>query len=349
MFGCCTAVDDDTAATVINPASEAISAPPPPQEVLKPVSVALPKGQKPGKACTTRMPQPGDIVMCMGGKKVGHDSAGTPKRWVLDPGNCAEVMEVDSDGDFRLRNDQNIESGFLFRAEFVFIAGADNEEAAPVPEQKMRASLVDKSEVGVVPIEQEVKAEPAPVLAPPAAPTPSEAWFEVLLERKDPQEKAGLHLDPVDDNAFEVINLGDGMVKSYNSTAPANKQITPGHFVVGINDKPPKEMLTELSTSSQIKLKIAPRMVFTVQLTKPGTGTLGMNLTYRDGCSSMLFMGCAPGSVVDTHNKSASNDQQVVAGDRITEVNGIAGDPTKMLEAMKGASTLSLKLARPMR
>jgi hypothetical protein len=283
---------------------------------------------------------------------------------------CAEVMEVDSDGDFRLRNDANIESGFLFRAEFVYIASTDDEVAAPVPEQKMRASLVDKSAVGVLPInenEGEVKAAPIeekavptevkaapieektePKLAPTATPTSTAECFEVLLNRNDSADKVGLHLDMSDETALEVINVLDGLVKSYNSTVPQSKQVNPGHYVVAINDSPPKGMLGELSASKQIKLKIAPQSIATVQLTKTAGGTLGMSLKPSDEGGRLTYMGCAPGSVMDTYNKSASKEDRVDTGNRIIEVNG-ASDLTKMMEALKSATTLTLKVARPVR
>jgi hypothetical protein len=273
-------------------------------------------------------------------------------------------MEVDSDGDFRLRNDDNIESGFLFRAEFVYIAGKDNEETTPVPQQKMRPSLVDKSALGVVPIveneskagaiESEVKAAPIeqksePKLVPAAPPTTTAGSFEVMLQRNGSTDKVGLHLDMTDETAFEIISVQDGLVKSYNSTVPESKQIFPGYFVVGINGKPPKDNLADMSSSSQLKVQIAPRTIFTVTLTKSGTASFGMNLSYNDTCASMLLVGCAAGSVVDTYNKSAPPAELLNTGDRIIEVNGTSGNAKQMFEAMKMATTLTLKVARPVR
>jgi len=356
-MSCCAA--DHAEEVLVNPVSEANGSLPRPvlQEETVPaaqqssVRDEVPKIKKPGKPCTTRMPKQGDFVMCMGGMKVGHDNAGNAKKWILNPGNAAEVMEIDEDGDFRLSNEQGIESGFLFREEFVYIADTENEEAAPVPAQKMRASLVDKNAIGPVLIEDEGKAETKSVPAAPAAPvaplTPTAEKFEVTLQKKDPTDKCGLQLDCNNEKTFEVVKVTEGLVKSYNDTVAESKKIVPGHCVVGINGKSGMEMLSELSTSKELKLMIAPTINFTVQLTKSGTQQLGMNLAYEEGCSSLLLNGFAAGGLLDTYNKSAPQTQRVGVGDRIIEVNGVSGEPLKILDALKTSTALSLKVARP--
>lgn len=355
-MACCTSGEGEGVVSIIDPGAESAYSPVPSAQQATQAKVTK-EPQKPGKPCTGRMPKAGDLVMCLGGKKVGHDNDGVPKAWVLNPSQSAEVVEVDDDGDFRLRNDAGVESGFLFRSEFVYVQGAEEEkQETAVPEQKKRPSLVDKSGGAPVEIENSGSHEGSPVKEPVKEEKKLDeplagAWFEVVLEKVKATDKFGLHLDTIDEKAFEVIGLVDGLVKTYNLTASEDKKVVPGHLVMGINGKSGDKtaMLNELHLQSIVKLVVAPRTTFAVQLAKPESGSLGMNLTYEDKCKSILFLGCLPDSAVDVYNKTAPSGEQVVAGDRILEVNGVTGQPQKMLEAMKDATQLSLKVARPVR
>jgi hypothetical protein len=335
-WNCCASNEGEEVAAVINPVTESLYAPPDPTAPGSQLSQ-----KKPGKPCTSRFPTVGDVVMCMGGKKLGHDAAGTPKMWVLNPGQDAEVVEVDADGDFRLRNSSGIESGFLFRAEFVYIAGAEGEEPVLVPEQKKRPSNADKNSNGGGDIKAQAEVKPMPI-GPPAA-----GWFEVALQKQQDTDKCGLHLDMLHEKAYQVIMVADGLVKAYNDTASDDKKILPGFFLMGINGQAGKRMLDELQSQKQLTLTISPSAKFTVQIERPATGPLGLNLSYEDKCNSLLFIGCTTGSPVDVYNKTAPDEKKMVEGDRIVEINGVKG-PSQMLETLKSATAITLQVERPL-
>eukprot|EP00756_Hemistasia_phaeocysticola_P027495 Hpha_TRINITY_DN16120_c0_g5::TRINITY_DN16120_c0_g5_i1::g.4868::m.4868 len=49
------------------------------------------------------------------------DAEKNPEEFVLEPGDHAEVIEVDDVGDFRLRNAQGVESGWTYAKHFFFV------------------------------------------------------------------------------------------------------------------------------------------------------------------------------------------------------------------------------------
>lgn len=81
------------------------------------------------QSCTHRWPRVGDMVVKLeGGDKLaahGWRDAWALQpfelAWTLQPFEVATVVEVDEDGDFRLRNTQGRESGFTFRNLYAYI------------------------------------------------------------------------------------------------------------------------------------------------------------------------------------------------------------------------------------
>jgi len=71
------------------------------------------------EACTSRMPVVGDRVVARR-EKITHDANGNDLTWRLIPGEAATVIEVDNDGDFRLRNPDAAESWWVYRGAFFY-------------------------------------------------------------------------------------------------------------------------------------------------------------------------------------------------------------------------------------
>eukprot|EP00444_Apocalathium_aciculiferum_P021442 CAMPEP_0183477478 /NCGR_PEP_ID=MMETSP0370-20130417/168285_1 /TAXON_ID=268820 /ORGANISM="Peridinium aciculiferum, Strain PAER-2" /LENGTH=351 /DNA_ID=CAMNT_0025670383 /DNA_START=53 /DNA_END=1108 /DNA_ORIENTATION=+ len=274
----------------------------------------LAKPKKLGMHCRKRMPKVGDLVMSLGGKKVGHDNFGNPKKWILDPGECAEVLEIDADGDFRLRNIVNTESGFLFRKEFAY---------AQEPLDKKQESSWAK--------------EPERVRRYP---------FDVVVNKEE-GTIIGLRVDTMCMYHLEINDVSDGIIKAYNETAEEDKKVREGFFVVGISGKNciRDMMLASMKMTGEVSLRIAPNAEFKVTVKK--TGKVGLVLLVEPQCRSLLVSKVSVGCV-DHYNTTARPDWQVKENDRIIEVNGVRADCNKMLELTRTESAeLSFVISRP--
>lgn len=76
--------------------------------------------KKPTVSCKDRMPAIGDEVVYAEGRLTeAHDTRGEMS-WQLFPRESATVVEVDKDGDFRLRNPSGLESDFILRKFYNF-------------------------------------------------------------------------------------------------------------------------------------------------------------------------------------------------------------------------------------
>jgi hypothetical protein len=73
------------------------------------------------KSCSSRLPVRGDLVQHKDRKVALKDRDGNIGAWKLEHGEVAEVVEVDKDGDFRLRSPAGVVSGFAIAKDFVYL------------------------------------------------------------------------------------------------------------------------------------------------------------------------------------------------------------------------------------
>lgn len=74
----------------------------------------------------------GRLVCSRSGRSTwAEDENGTRKAWFLAAGRMAQVVEVDTDGDFRLRTPEGVCSGWVQREAFLPVEGAVVDEASP--------------------------------------------------------------------------------------------------------------------------------------------------------------------------------------------------------------------------
>jgi len=292
----------------------------------KPLASPRSKGLKQvGNPCTSRAPLEGDFVISTGGKRTGHDVKGTAKAWISMPWQVAKVVQVDADGDFRLLNEQGVESGFMFRREFAFLAEL-GVQASPIKDQATKSLSRDSSAV-------------------------RDRTFEVKLKCKD-GAKLGLALDSSDVNAFEVLAVDGGMALAYNQQAAQVVKLCFGDFIVGVNGQQGDKaaMLKELEKPIVV-LSVAPRVKFTAVIIKEAGEEPGVSCAY-EAVSSTLLVQQVHGNMVSSgyvykYNKSAAAGNTIEQGDRITEVNGIRTRPKEMLEEMTKSGKLELVIGRP--
>eukprot|EP00927_Polykrikos_kofoidii_P034338 TRINITY_DN2914_c0_g1_i2.p1 TRINITY_DN2914_c0_g1~~TRINITY_DN2914_c0_g1_i2.p1 ORF type:complete len:835 (-),score=112.63 TRINITY_DN2914_c0_g1_i2:278-2782(-) len=94
--------------------------------------------------CEGRMPKIGEIVYSKGGRMIAQSLKGERGAWRLADGDPATVVEVDKDGDFRLKNPSGEESLWQFRANYVFkelkVKNKKNRWPGVLAGKKVRAS-----------------------------------------------------------------------------------------------------------------------------------------------------------------------------------------------------------------
>jgi hypothetical protein len=82
---------------------------------------------------------------------------------------------------------------------------------------------------------------------------------------------------------------------------------------------------------------------FSIKLNKAnGKRDLGLDLHCVDGCATLLVKQVNPGIVQDWNQ--AHEDLQVVAGDRIAEVNATRGSASELKEALSKQDVLELRI-----
>jgi len=120
-YGCCKDKCQGTAepVEVVLPATPVLGNDPFIEDAVDDRQAEVPPKRRPAggrKACTSRWPVVGDAVYQMDDKVVGiKDSSGNKGAWKLPTGEKATVVEVDEDGDFKLRNPAGVVSGWTLR------------------------------------------------------------------------------------------------------------------------------------------------------------------------------------------------------------------------------------------
>mmetsp|Transcript_15003 Transcript_15003/g.40304 ORF Transcript_15003/g.40304 Transcript_15003/m.40304 type:complete len:326 (-) Transcript_15003:15-992(-) len=269
---------------------------------------------RPGQPCLSCHPAIGDRVLSTGGSKLGRNAAGEEFRWCLRPGEYATVVEVDEDFDFRLRNSDGVESGFLLRCEFVYAERTPQEEGGERPED---------FEVSV------------------------SGRFCVPLTRL-PGGRFGLHLDIASDGSGEVLGICEGSIQGYNESAPRDRQVVPGCFVLPADDavRCKDAMVEDLTSKLELRLLVAPRATFVVDIDKASPSGLGLDLECGQHSKTLTVKGVREGGAAD-HNSQAKDLYMVKVGDRIEAVNGVRGDAGLLLAQLRCSSAVSLVIARP--
>jgi len=97
------------------------------RSILEEAGLQLNESEPQGIPCTSRRPVVGDqVISASGSREEAMDAAGNKGAWELQPGEVATVVEVDREGDFRLRNPQGNKSEIILRKFFVYHEAAES-------------------------------------------------------------------------------------------------------------------------------------------------------------------------------------------------------------------------------
>jgi len=175
----------------------------------------------------------------------------------------------------------------------------------------------------------------------------ADGTFNVTLHMT-PGERLGALLDILDMKTLRVAEVRlEGRLRIHNLRATDNRKVLAGYHIVGVNGKSGKAeaMVDEMRRSRTWRLKVARKHEFTVTLEK--TGHLCLDLQFEKESDCIVIRKVGEG-VVHAYNERAEDaDQKVRNGDRIVNVNGVAGPAKTMLQTIKENTDLTFKIARP--
>lgn len=154
--------------------------------------------------------------------------------------------------------------------------------------------------------------------------------------------KHGLSLDISDGTALLVDSVGEGLVREWNKTHP-HLQVSFGDRIVEVTGVhgDARKLRERLSAAVALTLVVFRPRWFNIKVSKAGRD-LGLDLHCADGCATLLVKQVGPGVVKDWNE--TRQDLQVVAGDRIAEVNGTRGNASALKNALLKQDTLELRI-----
>jgi len=180
-------------------------------------------------------------------------------------------------------------------------------------------------------------------------PQAEDAPFDVTLEMH-PGEKLGALLDVLDMKTLRVVSVKrNGHLQRYNNRVEPNKQVLAGYYIVSVNGKSGKvdDMVEELRHSRTWKLRIARKLQFTINVEK--SKPLALDLQFEPESDCILVRKVGESGLMSEYNQRAPDgDKQVLAGDRIIDVNQATGPAKTLLETLRSNRDLSLTIARPL-
>jgi len=229
----------------------------------------------------------------------------------------------------------------------------DKQPQITITAQEVKPTVVAPAASGKVPdIEEETKpvtaqpCEPAPEAEAPAAPTPTPAeapaaapetkavtvcstdTFDVQLDKAG-GAKMGLALnqDANGGKSLAIANIIDGLVSTYNQTAPREKQILIAGVITAVDGASgtPAELVKKLGAATKPTLTIQPPKARDVTITKNGAG-LGLQMrptlnAKGEKSGGMTVSGIGNGSLSAEFN-AANPDAALKSGDQIVQVCG---------------------------
>jgi len=184
----------------------------------------------------------------------------------------------------------------------------------------------------------------------PQAEDSADAPFDVTLEMHA-GEKLGALLDVLDMTTLRVVSVKrNGHLQRYNNrVTDPNKQVLPGYYIVCVNGKSGKvdDMVEELRHSRTWQLRIARKLQFTINVEKSKPLALDLQFEPESDCILVRKVGEC-GLMSEYNQRMPDGGKQMLAGDRIIDVNQAAGPAKTLLETLRGNRDLSLTISRPL-
>eukprot|EP00927_Polykrikos_kofoidii_P015999 TRINITY_DN1717_c0_g1_i1.p1 TRINITY_DN1717_c0_g1~~TRINITY_DN1717_c0_g1_i1.p1 ORF type:complete len:283 (-),score=46.03 TRINITY_DN1717_c0_g1_i1:298-1146(-) len=169
---------------------------------------------------------------------------------------------------------------------------------------------------------------------------PGDDTYEVEVERIN-DNPIGLECAVVNSDELCVMNIGVGLFLDWNMMHHKSFQIWEGDRIVEANNITNNSiaMLAAISNDSRLKIKFRQRKEFEVWIAK-GDEPLGIGVSCKKSCEGLRVNKVSEG-LVSAWN-AANPTRQILENDRIVEVNGLRGEPKRLLDTVKSASDLTM-------
>lgn len=189
---------------------------------------------------------------------------------------------------------------------------------------------------------------PPAIIEPPGDRMPQDAdvlipeKFTIDIVKTSVEQALGWQVDIVDPRHLFLCRLspGNSPLRTYNSTAPIEKQLREGDYIIDVNGchTNVNDMMQQTRQSQDIKLVVQRPKLFTKRVHKNG-GSLGLALTHARGCPSLCIEHIKEGAL-----KTHAPD--VLAGDRIVAVDGKKGDSDQLMTALMKSENPDIQFSR---
>mmetsp|Transcript_14480 Transcript_14480/g.36636 ORF Transcript_14480/g.36636 Transcript_14480/m.36636 type:complete len:272 (+) Transcript_14480:90-905(+) len=167
-----------------------------------------------------------------------------------------------------------------------------------------------------------------------------ERYLAVIREEGD---CPGLDVDLVDGVHALVVAVRPGAFEKWNQKHPDNT-IQANDRIVEVNGKRGNvgEMVGELRERAVWNVRIQRPFEFECCISRQKTTSLGLDLRYAPGGTSLAICAIGPGPVYDWNAHPANASCRFFLYDRIVELNGVRGLAQHLLAASEGQEALRM-------
>lgn len=155
----------------------------------------------------------------------------------------------------------------------------------------------------------------------------------------------GLDVDLVDGVHALIVAVRPGAFQKWNRQNPGNT-IQPNDRIVEVNGKRGNvgEIVGELRERNMWNVRIQRPFEFECCISRQKTTSLGLDLRYAPGGTSLAICEIGPGPVQSWNSHPANAYCRFFLHDRIVELNGVRGLAQHLLAASEGQETLRMKV-----
>jgi hypothetical protein len=150
-----------------------------------------------------------------------------------------------------------------------------------------------------------------------------------------------------DDGKTLIINaINPGQVHEWNLQQPESRKVSVGDRIMSVSSivGDPNQLLDLLNSQASPVMEIRHHREFSLPLQRADGQRLGFSLRFREDGNTLLIKSIGEGLISQWN--ADNKGQEVVAGDRIVEVNGTRGPGCDLDELLRQQGTLTLVLVR---
>lgn len=215
---------------------------------------------------------------------------------------------------------------------------AEEPTAAEEPKAAEAEAKPDES-----PVVEEIEKVEKEVEAAVAAAIPEFYEWTVKIQKKDAKDPWGIGIIPSLDKSKMTISHGCALLDEWNNnnktkTVRRADQVYSVNGATGTSDS----LIDEMKKCTEIEIVFRRQAKVVIEVIKKGA--FGMTFS---GDTDMTIDKIVNPGVIKSYNEACAADSEVIAGDRLVEVNGKAENLLEELKASKEGDKVTLAFQRP--